>query len=106
MECIIPWKDLLEIISPFWYNQKTGRPRTSALLLLKIHFLQKWYHLADEAVEEALWENIIFQKFLDIDAAGDGVPDATTIENFRHCLEENNIAEQIFTQVVSLLSAR
>lgn len=74
--------------------------------MLKIHFLQKWYHLSDVSVEEAIWENIVFQKFLDIDPGVEGVPDATTIENFRHCLEENNLSEELFTSVVSLLTSK
>lgn len=74
--------------------------------MLKIHFLQKWYHLADVSVEEAIWENIVFQKFLDIDPGADGVPDATTVENFRHCLEEHNLSEALFQTVLSLLSSR
>lgn len=106
MEKILPWKDFLELLHPYWYNQKIGRKKTNALLMLKIHFLQKWYHLADISVEESIWENIVFQKFLDIDPGVDGVPDATTIENFRHCLEENNLSEKLFSCVISLLSSR
>lgn len=106
MEAILPWKEFLEVISPYWYNKKLGRKKTDALLLLKIHFLQKWYHLSDVSVEEAIWENIVFQKFLNIDPGAEGVPDATTIENFRHCLEENNLSEKIFQSVVSLLASR
>ena len=103
MEDIIPWKELVEIIEEFWNNKKLGRKKTPALLLLKIHFLQKWYHLADLSVEEEIWDRRVFQKFLDIDAGKEGVPDATTIENFRHCLENNDVSQKIFQRVWEIL---
>lgn len=106
MDEILPWEEFLKVISPYWYNKKLWRKKTDALLMLKIHFLQKWYHLADLSVEEAIWENIVFQKFLDRDPWRDGVPDATTIENFRYCLESNSLSEQLFQTVLSLLSSR
>ena len=106
MEEIIPWRELVGIVEEFWNNKKLGRKKTPALLLLKIHFLQKWYHLADLSVEEEIWDRRVFQKFLDIDAWRDGVPDATTIENFRHCLEENNISEKVFSSVLGILQSQ
>jgi len=64
--------------------------------MLKIFFLQKWYTLADVSIEEEIWDRKSFQKFLNIDAGSDGVPDATTLENFRHALEEYKIGEKLF----------
>jgi IS5 family transposase len=72
--------------------------------MLKIFFLQKWYALADVSVEEEIWDRKSFQKFLNIDAGSDGVPDATTLENFRHTLEESNTGEKIFMNINRLLS--
>lgn len=103
MEHIIPWKEITGIIEWVWYNKKLWRKKTSALLLIKIHFLQKWYNLADVSVEEEIWDRRSFQKFLDIDPGQNGVPDATTLENFRKCLWENNISEKIFEQVNDIL---
>jgi transposase, IS5 family len=74
--------------------------------MLKIFFLQKWYTLADVSVEEEIWDRKSFQKFLNIDAGSDGVPDATTLENFRHTLEEHQKGMEIFTRINMLLASR
>ena len=103
MEIIIPWELLIEEINKYWFNQKRGRKKTETLLMLKIHLLQKYYHLADEAVENEIWNQIAFQRFLDIDVGTSWVPDATTIENFRHTLEENEVSEKIFEKINHLL---
>jgi len=96
MERIIPWGELLPIVEKVWYNKRLWRKKTDALLMLKIFFLQKWYTLADVSIEEEIWDRKSFQKFLNIDAGSDGVPDATTLENFRHALEEYKIGEKLF----------
>ncbi len=106
MERIIPWKDLLPIVEKVWYNKKLWRKKTDALLMLKILFLQKWYTLADVSVEEEIWDRKSFQKFLNIDAGSDGVPDATTLENFRHALEGNQIGEELFIGIHDILSEK
>jgi len=67
--------------------------------MLKVFFLQKWYTLADVSVEEEIWDRKSFQKFLNIDAGSDGVPDATTLENFRHTLEKNKTGEMLFERL-------
>ena len=72
--------------------------------MLKIFFLQKWYTLADVSVEEEIWDRMSFQKFLNIDAGSDGVPDATTLENFRHTLEETRTGEALFARINTLFS--
>ena len=65
MEAIIPWDAFLAKILPLCPAQATGRKRTDALLLLKIHFLQQWYNLSDPGAEEAIYDRDSFQKFCD-----------------------------------------
>ncbi|MFH1560457.1 MAG: transposase, partial [Chloroflexota bacterium] len=78
MESIIPWDAFLARILSLYPAQATGRKRTDALLLLKIHFLQQWYNLSDPGAEEAIYDRNSFQKFLGIDLLADTVPDETT----------------------------
>ncbi len=102
MENVIPWDDILNLIEPYYEAKTTGRPRTDLLLLLKIYFLQQWFSLSDPAAEEAIYDRISFQKFLNIDLM-DGAPDETTILNFRHLLERHQLPEKIFKLVNKLL---
>lgn len=101
---VIPWDDICQLIQPHYRESEIGRKKTDLLLLLKIHFLQQWFNLSDPAVEEWIYDRISFQKFLNIDLM-DGVPDETTILNFRHLLEEHELPEKIFELVNGLLES-
>jgi len=102
MQNVIPWDSILKLIKPHYQIKATGRTKTDLLLLLKIYFLQQWFSLSDPAVEEAIYDRISFQKFLNIDLM-DGAPDETTILNFRHLLEEHQIPKKIFKLVNEFL---
>ncbi len=96
MDQVIPWYRLINKVEQHYKEKKTGRNRKETKLMLKIYFLQQWYNLSDPAAEEAIYDRNSFQKFLDIDLLSDSIPDETTILNFRHLLEENNIQEKFF----------
>lgn len=103
MQQVIPWNTFVSIVEPHWVNQKIGRKRVDALLLLKIYFLQQWYALSDEWVEDEIWWQLPFQKFLDLNLTSASVPDATTIENFRHVLEKHSLTQQFHSKTNDLL---
>jgi transposase, IS5 family len=96
MDRVIPWYRLINKTQKYYTESKIGRKRTDIKLLLKIYFLQQWYNLSDPAAEEAIYDRNSFQKYLNIDLLSDSVPDETTILNFRHLLEENNLQEKFF----------
>ena len=54
MESLIPWAQLLAVIQPFYPKGQRGRPPIGLERMLRIYFLQQWYGLADEALEDAL----------------------------------------------------
>ena len=64
------------------------------ILMIKIHCLQNWYNLGDLAMEEAIYDRRSFAEFLDLDLMLDKIPDETTILNFRHLLERNQLAKE------------
>ena len=88
MNAIIPWNKIIELIQPYHDENELGRKKRDLLLKLKMYFLQQWYGLSDPGVEEAVYDRISFQKFLDIDLLNETVPDETTILRFRHLLED------------------
>jgi IS5 family transposase len=61
-----------------------------------MYCLQQRYNLADPAVEDAIYDRISFQKFLDIDIVNDQIPDETTICRFRKLLNDNELQKKIF----------
>ena len=106
MEAVIPWVQLLAVIEPFYPKGKRGRPPIGLERMLRVYFLQQWYGLADEALEDALYDSQAMQGFARIDLAAEGVPDATTLLNFRRLLETNDLCKGLFTAINADLAAR
>ena len=106
METLIPWTQLLAVIEPFYPKGERGRPPIGLERMLRIYFLQQWYALADEALEDALYDSHALQSFARIDLAAEGVPDATTLLKFRRLLETHDLCKGLFTAINADLSAR
>jgi IS5 family transposase len=100
----IPWDKLCEVIAPYYPTGEGGRPSKPLLLMLKIHCLQQWYGLSDPAMEDAIYDRNSFQQFLEIDLLGQGVPDETTLLNFRHLLERHHLGKALFDKINAYLS--
>lgn len=66
--------------------------------MLRIYFLQQWYALADEALEDAIYDSQAMRDFVGIDLAIESVPDATTLLRFRHLLEKHALTQRIFQE--------
>jgi IS5 family transposase len=106
MEAIIPWAALLAVIEPFYPKGERGRPPIGLERMLRVYFLQQWYGLADEALEDAIYDSQAMRGFARIDLAADGVPDATTLLKFRRLLETNDLCKGIFNAINTDLAAR
>jgi IS5 family transposase len=106
MEEVIPWKELLAVIEPFYPKGQRGRPPVGLERMLRVYFLQQWYSLADEALEDALYDSQALQQFARIDLSAEGVPDATTLLNFRHLLETHDLCKGLFHAINADLTAR
>ena len=63
-----------------------------------MHLVQCWPDLSDAACEDACYDSLSVRDFV---GCWDGVPDATTLEDFRHLLEENDVAKGILASVVA-----
>ena len=74
--------------------------------MLRLYFLQQWYGLADEALEDALYDSQALRGFAGIDLAAVTVPDATTVMNFRHWLERHDLTKVLFDEVGATLEER
>jgi len=106
MEKVVPWARLCAVIEPHYPRGKRGRPPMGIERMLRIYFLQQWYSLADEALEDALYDSQTMRSFAGIELSVEAVPDATTLLKFRHLLEAHDLTRVIFAQVNGLLSER
>ncbi len=105
MNEIIPWRELGEVIEPFYpKGEGAGRPPIGVERMLRIHFLQHWFNLSDPAVEEALYDSRAMREFVGIDLGQEPAPDETTICKFRHVLEAHNLGERLFVLVREYLA--
>ncbi len=80
MEMVVPWARLVEVIRPHYPTGQRGRPPVGLERMLRIYFLQQWYGLADEALEDAIYDSQAMRGFIGIDLGVEAVPDATTEE--------------------------
>lgn len=106
MEAIIPWQSLIAVIEPFYPKGERGRPPVGLERMLRMYFLQQWYGLADEALEDAIYDSQAMRGFTRIDLGTDGVPDATTLLKFRRLLETNDLCKGLFTAINADLKTR
>ena len=107
MEGLVPWARLVALVTPFYPKGERGRPPMGVEKMLRVYFLQQWYSLADEALEDALYDSQALRTFVGIDlGGGEAVPDATTLLHFRHLLEKHALTQAIFAEVNALLSER
>lgn len=74
--------------------------------MLRLYFLPQWYGLADEALEDAVYDSQAMRRFLGINLFTDPVPNATTLLKFRHLLEENDLCAAIFETINAHLEER
>jgi IS5 family transposase len=106
MEQVVPWARLVERLRPLYPRGERGRPPIGLERMLRIYFLQQWYGLADEALEDALYDSQALRGFAGIELNRDPVPDATTLLKFRHWLERHELTRVLFEEVGTVLEER
>lgn len=104
MDQIVPWNSLLSLIEPFYPVAGRGRHPYPIATMLRVHLMQNWFGLSDPAMEEALYEVASMRRFAHLSM--DRIPDETTILNFRHLLETNDLAPEIFARVNAFLTRK
>jgi IS5 family transposase len=105
METLMPWAEFCALIEPHYPKAGNGRPPIGLERMLRMYCVANWFNLADEACEDALYDVPVFREFCQIDLGRERVPDATTLLNFRHLLEEHKLGEAMFAKVGELLLA-
>src|SRR4051812_25199157 len=75
MEAVWPGARLVERLRSFTRNGERARPPIGLERMLRIYFLQQWYGLADEALEDALYDSQALRGFAGIDLSVATVPD-------------------------------
>ncbi len=103
MEKLVPWQRIISVIEPYYPKPGNGRRPYLLEVMVRIHYLQQWYSLSNEGMEDSLHEISSMRLFagLSLDKA---IPDRTTIMNFRHLLEKHQLGRAIFTEINNWLT--
>ena len=100
MDRIVPWSRLIAVIEPIYPKSgRVGRPPIGIPKMLRMYCCQQWYGLADEALEDALYDSQALRDFVGIDLSRESVPDATTLLKFRHLLQANDLTRALFDEI-------
>jgi len=107
MEQVVPWARLEALIEPHYPRSgRVGRPPIGVARMLRMYLLQQWFGLADEAVEDALYDSRSMSCFVGIEPAHEAVPDATTLLKFRRLLEQHQLTARLFEALSAHLAER
>jgi IS5 family transposase len=107
MDGIIPWTEFIKIMEPFYPKSGApGRQPCGVETILRMYFLQVWFNLADEALEESIYDRYAMRKFMRLDYFKEGVPDATTLLKFRHLLERHELQKKLFDTLNGILDEK
>ena len=100
MERIVPWSRLTAVIEPLYPKSgRVGRPPIGVPKMLRMYCVQQWYSLADEALEDALYDSQALRDFVGIDLSRESVPDATTLLKFRRLLQDNDLTRTLLDEI-------
>lgn len=105
MEQVVPWASLQRLIEPFYSDGIEGRRPYPLATMLRIHLMQNWFALSDPGMEDALHDMPALRQFAKLSSLA-SVPDETTILNFRHRIEEYELAPEILASVNRHLSRK
>ena len=106
MERVIPWQEVLAVIESHYPKGKRDRPPIGLERMLRVYLVQHWYSLSDEGVEDAITDSQALRGFVGIDLSRESAPDATTLLQFRHLLEEKDLSKAIFAAINAQLTAK
>ena len=112
MSRVVPFERLQALIEPHYAvkskgnGNKGGRPARGVALMLRMYFLQQWFGLSDEGLEDAIYDSQAMRGFLGIDLGRERVPDATTLLGFRRLLERQGLTQAILAEVNAHLSEK
>ena len=105
MEHVMPWGELLALITPHAPVARTGRPPFDLAMMLRIHCLQQWFGLSDLGAEEALFETSFCRAFVGISGT-QRIPYRVSILRFRYLLEAHDLSPKILQVINAKLAAR
>ena len=105
MNHIIPWGEWIALIQPCYYKGERSNKPNDLELMLRIYMLENLYDLSDDGTVAEVIDNRTFSDFCRVDSSNQ-VPNGDTLGRFRNLLIQHSLQDQLFTQVVVMLTER
>ena len=102
---IVPWGEWISLIRPCYYKGERGNKPYDLERMLRIYLVQNLYNLSDMATVAEVIDSRAFSDFCGVESSNQ-VPDGDTLGRFRNILLKNGIQQELFAQVVELLTQR
>ncbi len=107
MDEALPWDALVNLVKPYYFEGKRGRRPIGIEKMLRMYFLQLWFNLSDEGVEDAIYDSRAFSEFMGVSfGSGDQAPDATTLLKFRRIIESHGLGREMLGCVNAILEQK
>ena len=74
--------------------------------MLRMYFAQQCFGLAEEGIEDAIYDSQAIRAFVGIDLTHESAPDATTLLKFRRLLENNKLTRRISDEINGHLAGK
>ena len=103
MDKLVPWSQLVAMVTPVYYKGERGRPPTGIETMLRMYFLQVWFTLSDEGVEDAIYDSYAFRWFMKLNFMEKQAPDSTVLVNFRALLLEHGLQQSMMYKVEEIM---
>lgn len=91
---ITPWDKIRELLELKIQRSNKGRPSYDLILLFKMLLIKTFFSLSDQETEFHCVDRLSYRKFLDR-SIDESIPDATTMEDFRHELENLDLFDEL-----------
>ena len=101
MDTLIPWKEFMDLIAPYYYDGKRGNKPQEPELMIRL-YLSMLYNLSDMGTRNEVTRSRAFSSFCRV-SSGNQIPDGDTLGRFRPVPEKNNLQEKIFAAVLTKL---
>lgn len=91
---ITPWEKIRKLLELKIKRSNKGRPPYDLILLFKMLLIKTFFSLSDQETEFHCVDRLSYRKFLNR-SIDESIPDATTLEDFRHDLENINLFDEL-----------
>lgn len=106
---LFPWRKWECLIELHYPKRGRGRPPFPLRPLLRLHLLQQWFNLSDQAAEELALDSMAVREFLGLGliwSQAGTAPDESTLLHFRRLLTRHGLAVEIATDAAAALASQ